>query len=354
MAADLQTRRSAYAARLMLALAIGVAGSNTALALDEDPFLRSSVYGPVDSEPEVSTAYYAGPYGTATATDIGTFVPNANDVSLTGYGDVVVDGYGGPRGGYTWQLLPDGLIFRSFQAGPREPRISTKLFHNSATLENSQTLWDGVVGGRRALFRYGTEDPLQPEGWEVDIEGAALVRLNLIEDRDLDASDFRFGVPVTFGTARLQYKTGYYHLSSHLGDELIERTGVNNRINYVRDAILFGVSYFPTPEWRVYGETAYAFFVAGGAEPWEFQFGLEYNKPGPTSYCGTPFFATNAHLREEIDFGGDWTTQLGWLWRGESGSTLRLGLHYVNGKSTQYQFFADNEEQIGFGVWYDF
>ena len=62
----------------------------------------------------------------------------------------------------------------------------------------------------------------------------------------------------------------------------------------------------------------------------------------------------NAHLREELDFGGDWTTQLGWLWRGESGSTLRTGLHYVNGKSTQYQFFDNSEEQIGIGLWYDF
>ncbi|MEN0111298.1 MAG: DUF1207 domain-containing protein, partial [Planctomycetota bacterium] len=143
-------------------------------------------------------------------------------------------------------------------------------------------------------------------------------------------------------------------LSSHLGDEFIARTGTNSRINYVRDALLAGVSYQLNPYWRVYGETAFAFFTAGGAQPWEFQFGAEYSRPGPTGFAGTPFFATNAHLREELDFGGDWTLQAGWLWRGDTGTALRLGLHYMNGKSTQYQFFTANEEQVGVGLWYDF
>ena len=84
------------------------------------------------------------------------------------------------------------------------------------------------------------------------------------------------------------------------------------------------------------------------------QFGAELSRPGPTGFRGTPFIATNAHLREEVDFSGDWTLQTGWLWRGDTGSTLRMGLHYMNGKSTQYQFFNRNEEQIGLGLWCDF
>jgi hypothetical protein len=266
------------------------------------------------------------------------------------------DGYGGYSGGnYTWQLLPQGLIYRSYLAGPREPRISTTVLSMSGSQERSQTIWDATVGGRRGLLRYGDNDPLHPQGMQIDIEGAALVRLNLDEERDVEASDFRFGVPVTFGSGPVQLKTGYYHLSSHLGDEFKVRNPGATRINYVRDSLMLGLSYFPTPDWRLYGEADYAvFFTAGGAEPWEFQFGLEYSHGGPTGFNGTPFFATNVHLREELDFGGDWTTQLGWLWRNCEGNTLRLGLHYMNGKSTQYQFFTESEEQIGFGIWYDF
>lgn len=263
--------------------------------------------------------------------------------------------YAGGGSEWGWQLLPDGLIYRSYLAGPRESRLGLHTFHNSYAGQNSEWTWDATLGGRKGLFRYGTFDDANPIGWQVDLEGAAIVRLNLDEQRDVDASDFRFGVPITYTLGDgLSYKFGYYHLSSHLGDELIARTGVNSRINYVRDAVIAGVSYQVFPALRVYGETAYAFFTAGGAEPWEFQFGAEWAQPGPTGMAGTPFVATNAHLREEVDFGGDWTLQAGWLWRGETGSTFRLGLHYLNGKSNQYQFFDRNEEQIGFGVWYDF
>jgi len=92
----------------------------------------------------------------------------------------------------------------------------------------------------------------------------------------------------------------------------------------------------------------------GGAKPWEIQFGTEWAQAGPTGPRGTPFFAINGHLREEVDWGGDVSTQAGWLWRGNSGQVFRLGLHYFNGKSSQYQTFDHFEEQIGFGLWYDF
>ena len=33
---------------------------------------------------------------------------------------------------------------------------------------------------------------------------------------------------------------------------------------------------------------------------------------------------------------------------------LRLGVQYYNGKSSQYSFYDEFEEQLGFGIWYDF
>ena len=51
---------------------------------------------------------------------------------------------------------------------------------------------------------------------------------------------------------------------------------------------------------------------------------------------------------------GNVVLEAGWLWRGNSTGTLRTGFHYFNGKSNQFQFFDNFEEQIGGGVWYDF
>lgn len=254
-------------------------------------------------------------------------------------------------GPWYWELLPDGLIWRSYMAGPREPRIALNTFSEGGS---GDWLWDATLGGRRALLRYGNGNPQRPEGFEVQIEGAALVRLNLEQNRDVESSDFRVGVPFVYGVDNWQFKTGYYHLSSHLGDEYLNRVPGAARINYVRDAVFLGLSYYPNPALRLYGETAYAFYTSGGADPWEFQFGFELAEPGPTGCAGTPFVAANGHLRQEIDFGGDFTFQAGWLWRGATGSMLRTGVQYLTGKSNQYQFYNTSEEQVGFGVWYDY
>jgi hypothetical protein len=251
-----------------------------------------------------------------------------------------------------WQVLPDGLIYRSYQAGAHEPRLSIVAFRE----QDGRNLWDGTLGGRVGLLRYGTCDELYPQGWQLDVEAAAIVRLTLDEIRDFETADYRVGVPLTYGIDNWQFKFAVYHLSSHLGDEFaIANPGsLDDRINYVRDALVAGASYYPHPALRLYSEAAYAVNVDGGAEPWEFQFGTELSRPGPTGLHGTPFLAVNAHLREEHHFGGDVTAQAGWLWRGLEGQVMRAGLHYFNGKSSQYQTFDDSEEQIGFGLWYDF
>jgi hypothetical protein len=264
-------------------------------------------------------------------------------------GTMYVDG--GPPGAWTWQVLPDGLIYRSYQAGVHESRLSVVVLEES----DRRDLWDATLGARVGILRYGDTNCIRPQGWQLDFEGAAIMRFTFDEARDFETADYRAGVPLTYGVGNWQYKFGYYHLSSHMGDEMaLREDALDDRINYVRDAVVAGASYFPQPFWRLYGEVAYAFKIDGGAEPWEFQFGTELSRPGPTGRRGTPFVALNAHLREEHDFGGDVTTQTGWLWRGREGQTIRVGLHYFNGKSSQYQTFDDSEEQIGLGVWYDF
>lgn len=259
---------------------------------------------------------------------------------------------GGQTNGWSWQILPDGLIYHSYWAGVREPRLSLVMFGE----RDGRDLWDGTLGARVGLLRYGTRGAFFPQGWQLDVEAAALARLTLDEIRDLETADYRVGVPLTYGGDNWQFKFGMYHLSSHLGDEFaIANPGsLDDRINYVRDAFVLGASYYPIPIMRLYSEAAYAVNVDGGAEPWEFQFGTELSRPGPTSIHGTPFFAVNAHLREEHNFGGDIAAQAGWLWRSESDQIMRLGVHYYNGKSSQYQTFDNSEEQIGFGMWYDF
>lgn len=252
---------------------------------------------------------------------------------------------------FTWQVGPTGLIYRSYLAGPHEPRIGITPFFSE-----NHSYWDATVGGRGGVLRYGDCDPLHPQGWQLDVYGAGIVRMDAERDQDLNSCDYVFGFPLTYGIDNWQFKIGYAHLSSHLGDELAIRdpASLNNRVNYVRDGIVFGSSWFPVPTCRLYGELDWAFHVSGGAKPIAFQFGNELSYPGPTGIEGSPFLAMNGRLRDDVDYGGDLTAQTGWLWRGASGSVFRIGVHYYNGKSSQAQFFRTSEEQIGTGLWYDF
>jgi len=267
------------------------------------------------------------------------------------YGAGWGSGFGAlPSDSYCWQLLPDGLLYKSYLAGGRESRIGSTWLHE----RDRGWLWDVTLGGRVGMVRYGTTDSLDPQGWQLDIEGAAFPRLDIKNGRDLVSTDFRFGVPLTHRAGRWQSKFGYYHLSSHLGDEYMVSHHTFDRINYVRDSLVLGLGFFPNPDVRLYAEAAWAFYINGGAEPWEFQFGVDYSPAEPTGCFPAPFFAVNGRLREENDYGGNFTMETGLQWRGQSGHLLRMGAHYFIGMSDQYQFFNQFEEQIGMGVWYDY
>jgi hypothetical protein len=254
---------------------------------------------------------------------------------------------------WSWRWLPEGLIYHSYWAGVQEPRLALVTMYEAS---DSRALWDATLGGRVGILQYGNGDPFSPEGFQIDFYGAAIPRLDTENQQDLDSTDYVFGLPFTWGNEQAHYKIGYAHISSHLGDEFAIRHpgSLEQRINYVRDAIEFGTSHYIVPSWRLYGELEWAFHRSGGAKPLHFEFGTEVSPSGPTRGSFVPFFALNARLRQEHDFGGDLALQAGWLRRNMLSHTLRFGGHFYTGKSSQSQFFKNSEDQIGIGVWYDF
>jgi hypothetical protein len=253
------------------------------------------------------------------------------------------------RDDWCWQVVPDGILYRSYLASPKESRTGTQIFNS----KDDGALWDSTVGGRFGLLRFGTTDPAWPQGWQFDVEGSAQVRLDPDEELDVRSTDYRIGAPLTYAYGRHRMKIGYYHLCAHFGDEFIEAHPTFQHVNFVRDVLTLGYAYFVTENVRIYTELGYAFYN-DVSENWELQFGLEYAPARPTGLWGAPFFAIHGHLREELDYSGNLALQTGWAWRGNSSHILRTGLHYYNGLSSQYSTFRAFEQQIGAGLWYDF
>ncbi len=306
----------------------------------------------IDGPPPLSTIEPLGKLHGGNAQDFATFGEQAAPGDYFDLDAFVAASCGptAPCEDWTWQLLPSGIIYKGYLADPKESRLGTQVFSESG----DRTLWDANLGGHVGLIRLGTVEAAWPQGWQLDLEGSGQVRLDPDDERDLQAADFRVGLPLTFGYGRQRLKFGYYHLSSHTGDEFLVKNPGFTRVNFVRDALILGYAYYWTDNLRLYGETGYAFYSDQSLE-WEFRFGVEYAPARPTGLRGAPFFAIHGHLREELDFSGNFVVQAGWAWRGDRTSHLvRTGLHYYNGMSNQYSFFDEFEHQIGAGLWYDY
>jgi hypothetical protein len=255
-----------------------------------------------------------------------------------------------PGGPWSWQVLPTGLVYRSYLGNIKESRMNGGVDSS----HHDSNLWDATLGSRLGIFRYGTSDYILPDGFQVDVEGSAQLRLDIPEDVDVRSVDFRGGVPITYGLGAHRFKFGYYHLSSHLGDEFLLKNSGYPRMNFARDVLILGYSYYATPNLRLYGEAGWAFYSIV-SEPWEFQAGLDFAPQYRTGIRGAPFFTLNGHIRQELDYSGNFTTQAGWAWRADNGpQLLRIGVQYFSGYSNQYAFAFKHEQTIGVGVWYDF
>lgn len=259
----------------------------------------------------------------------------------------------GPRASEGWQLLPEGLLYRTWIAGDKESRMQLLTLHD--TVSNRQVM-DSVLGGRVGLIRNGSVGGDDPQGFQIDLDGAVFARVLPDEPSTmLEGSDYRVGLTGTWREEATAWRTGYSHISSHIGDEFLLAFPATERLNYVRDSLLIGVSQDLTEDLRVYGEAAWAAGVSGGAEPLELQAGTEWTPPAGSRWGGAPFAAIHGHYREEQGSLVGVNTVAGWNWHGiRSGHRLKIGANYYHGPSLQYSFVNREENLIGGGIWLDF
>jgi hypothetical protein len=251
---------------------------------------------------------------------------------------------------WNWRCLPGGLIYKAYLAGPKESRLGAQLV-NSPTDSN---FFDSTLGAHVGILRYGNSDRFRPSGVQLDFEGSAQLRQDIDEKLDVRSTDYRAGIPLTWGDERQQFKLAWYHISSHLGDEFFLKNPTFPFFFQSSDFVVLGYSLYVTDPLRLYVEAAYG-YKSIARDPWEFQVGFEWAPRHPTDAWGAPFVAANGYLRQELDYGGSFTFQAGWAWRSPSTAHLfRLGFHYYNGASYQYAFLPYHEALIGAGIWYDF
>ena len=129
---------------------------------------------------------------------------------------------------WSWQLLPRELIYRPQLASLHTARMAVSAlnirgFDPVGLPAGTHWYWDSTLGARIGIVRFGSPTGAYPQGFQFDVEGAIFPRQNS-NGRMLIATDYRVGLPVSFGWRRYQTKFGFYHVSSHMGDEYILST----------------------------------------------------------------------------------------------------------------------------------
>jgi len=150
------------------------------------------------------------------------------------------------------------------------------------------------------------------------------------------------------------FKIDLNHLSSHLGDEYMERTGAT-RINYTRRELALGVSKNFHRNFRIYGEGAIGYDPGDSnlQEPGRFQAGFEIEYPNSMLQGAFGWYAaTDLQSWQERDWELDASLQTGFFVTADE-RTMRIGIELYHGRPTVQEFFQSTESQITFGIWID-
>ena len=150
-------------------------------------------------------------------------------------------------------------------------------------------------------------------------------------------------------------KLGVHHTSSHLGDEFIERTGIQ-RVDNTRQELLMGANRAFGHNWQVYAETGYGYDLRNEAvqEPWRFQTGVQYQSNTDLWREKLGWYAAlDLGAFEESNYSIDTTFQAGLVFY--SGlRRIRAGLELYDGRSQITELSRYEEQYAALGLWVDF
>jgi hypothetical protein len=230
-------------------------------------------------------------------------------------------------------------------AAQRQSRTAVKVIRPFGRTDDTRI--EATLGLDRSLARWRSEgDP--DAATEVGFEAAVFARFDLHEEYDMEATDWRFGIPLVRRDGDLAWKVHLSHRTSHLGDEYMERTGATP-VHYHMEEAAAGVSWDASAGSRVYGEAGAALYTGGPAANGRVQSGYEW--VGSKGGLGlSPWVAMDLEARNEQDWNPNATLAAGVA----LGRSARLGFEYYRGRDPQTQFLEDRMQWVALALTFDY
>lgn len=250
-------------------------------------------------------------------------------------------------------LFPDYQLYPVNLADPRRISFSAKAqyYSHSTIPDTGKRRLDLKMGGRLGLLHKPISNDLQL-GWLLSLDVGFHGVFDLEYSQDNIGWDGHYALMLSYRpTARVAYKLGAYHISSHVGDEYAQRTG-RQRINYTREEWQAGINLSLVDNWQWYVEAGRGYAQRNKLlqEPWRIQTGLQwlpYAAKAQQWYAGLDLAAM-----EERDWKVDVTVQLGWYIPGNN-KRWRIGLEHYDGKAQIGEFFLESERYTSLGIYID-
>lgn len=262
-------------------------------------------------------------------------------------------GTAAPRAeGWRTEWLPGHRIVRPLAADPAERKLGAEyVLADIGELEGfALHLGAGIpLLGVRPPAR-AREGGTGPE-FQVGVDGGIFLMLLGRDNFPMQVGDFQVGLPVDYRTGALGLRVRYGHLSSHLGDDYINRNPSLPRGRASRDEIELLASY-DCGGARVYGGGVYAFHIVPRSGREGLRGGIELETPPIGGGHVRGFLAADLSARSENGFAPNEAVELGLSLGTDAGRALRLALTFFDGHAPFRQFFRERARWFGVGVFY--
>jgi len=250
-------------------------------------------------------------------------------------------------------LFPHEGIYPVYIADPLRPTFNAQYqgYSHSTITETGKTRFDLKLGANLPVYQ--TE--IFHQTWQWTLIGGFHGQFDIEHSLDNVGWDGIYGFNLTTRqNPHLSWRMGFKHISAHIGDELIERTG-RTRIAYTRQEIRLGMAWTPEDRTMLYSEAGYAYGLLNEIlqRPWRLQLGAQYQRPVTYRRMQLNWYsAIDLSSYQENNWNINTAIQIG-LGAASGNHHWRLGLEFYNGRSQLGEFFQDKERYAALGLWFD-
>lgn len=255
------------------------------------------------------------------------------------------------QAGVRW--LPGDTFYPLYLADPQAPLMSVQFMKVQgeripATGASRVGLMLGVRFGVLRITPKGAPD----RPWQIDGELGFREQADPHYDLDDIGWDGSYSLLLSRALSRrFQFHFGTKHLSAHLGDEYVERTG-RARVGYTRDEITLG-GIAAVGAWTTYLEANVSFNLRTRAEQerWRVQGGVQREALPPEGQGRRGWYAAaNVEVLQELGWKPDLCLQGGLVVRAGH-QRWRFGVQVYDGKVPLGEFTRSRETYLSAGLW---